>query len=627
MSRSTFTSTEFSDEPAYKLWNAVFRGKEEEALALIKSGCPLNFVGQKSRTPLHLAAAVTTNTRIIEALLASDANIEAIDDKGRTPILAAAKQEHWEIVALIARSISSRTEAANAPKDFGAALLLAAYANQTEAVLALLAANSPFLTDKRSKFNATYYAIKNNNPEMLAALLDAGIRDDLISEFDQTPLEYAQENFDAGTRDECISELKNETKSAARIAERRARYPSWKPVEFNLSERTAEFRAELVNIYRLKFSEEKKEVQIAIARDWQKSEINPVTQKFSEDAKEFIFKIFSDRYRERGVRRHHLHEFFTTVTTPTLAELLGEEFAYLGSIDLYKRKLTEKITNFLREFPVSISTKASTLLRSHIAVITDATELAQLDALVAKNAQIEACLNEFRNLLSEETAPRVPEGLIDTGEDVEALRVNRELIEVFNSYFSELSFQLNMPEPRSLTSSWLPKNLEKHLNSIKETRLETLRSLTASLQDSKTLAALNNIDRKILRFKKMEHDLATILSYYEGKFSSNPCRDALVFEALLSIKYGFFCLMHGINCYEDEIKAVLTQCTTRAQIDHHSAAISLGLFGKNSRLATTLSEITGEKPIDRAEALAAAALRSPVEDPTPLDRSSPAKAI
>ena len=156
------------------------------------------------------------------------------------------------------------------------------------------------------------------------------------------------------------------------------------------------------------------------------------------------------------------------------------------------------------------------------------------------------------------------------------------------------------------TTARFPEEFESLLASIHEIRIQIFRGFESDLQASRTLKVFPSMDSQISALEKIEMDLAMILSYYEGKCARNLSRDALVYEALISIKYGFSCLAHGIGGYESVINKILIECAAYSQIDHHTA-FTLGFFGKSSHLAVRLTEVAGARPITRRKALALAA--------------------
>jgi ankyrin repeat protein len=127
---------------------------------------------------------------MVKDLLHFGTSRSKLNKKNHTPMQTAAYANHWECVKAFACIVDENDEG-----RFGCALVLAAHANQTEVVLALL----PFTknlnwTIDSSGATSLHRAIENTNVPMLKALLHAGANILVENKAHETPLDLLVNN-------------------------------------------------------------------------------------------------------------------------------------------------------------------------------------------------------------------------------------------------------------------------------------------------------------------------------------------------------------------------------------------------------------------------------------------------
>lgn len=162
---------------------------------LLDKGADVNARGGTgSLSPLH-RAVLARRSDLVNALLAHNANLEALDGDGKTPLATAIYSAGYnsnaegmgDIVALLL------THGAN-PKvrvDRQNLLSVAVERGQVESVKALLATKKVSTQSGRAGTSVVGLAVRNGNIEMVKALLDAGASPTDPDQYGRTPLESA----------------------------------------------------------------------------------------------------------------------------------------------------------------------------------------------------------------------------------------------------------------------------------------------------------------------------------------------------------------------------------------------------------------------------------------------------
>ena len=201
--------------------------------ALLDAGADVSVRADDGRTPLHVAAHVSSNPEVAAALLDAGANIEARDEEGRTPLNRAAAWNLAPVISFLAEAgadletrradgwtplheAAGRTSlrpASNAPAiealvaaganleardQYGWTPLhhAAAFAGEVEMVETLIAAGANPMTRDESGETPLHLAIRYNddNPAVIEPLLAAGADVLARDEDGRTPWDLAERN-------------------------------------------------------------------------------------------------------------------------------------------------------------------------------------------------------------------------------------------------------------------------------------------------------------------------------------------------------------------------------------------------------------------------------------------------
>lgn len=188
-------------------------------------------------TALHYAV-LNSNIPMIQLLVQHGADLYAMNRENYSPLLLAAVKGLWDVVIAITKA------AKNDKHLYGYALTLAAYYNQTEVVKVLLKGETfpKEWYEKNKKDNALHYAVKNNNPEMVAILMLHKANPNELNQDQKTPSALAVDlNYS-----DCLEALINPHKFLNKDSDLKAAKPSslktpvvhFKPAPPNISERT-----------------------------------------------------------------------------------------------------------------------------------------------------------------------------------------------------------------------------------------------------------------------------------------------------------------------------------------------------------------------------------------------------
>ena len=171
-------------------------GANPEVIAeLLRAGANPNAQDERSRTPLHTAAAYSSDPAVIVSLLKAGADIHARDQHGRTPLHSAGGYSHTPaIIALLVKSGAdpdARDEYAETPLHWAA---WTESSVNTEGITALVQAGAD--VDARNNEDQTplhVAAAFSDNAAEITALLEAGADPNARAGFSrETPLYLAK---------------------------------------------------------------------------------------------------------------------------------------------------------------------------------------------------------------------------------------------------------------------------------------------------------------------------------------------------------------------------------------------------------------------------------------------------
>lgn len=170
------------------LIQAVMRGSPSEVVSMFSLGADVNAVGERGFTPL-MAAAGRRRVEIINLLLALGAEIDAVDDFGRTALMCAARAGN-EAGARILLALGSDIDRRDAFDQ--TALVYAARSNAIGMMEILLNHGTNGETnageDVKSLGEALYYAALDGRTEAAEFLLDHGASIEARNSQGETPL-------------------------------------------------------------------------------------------------------------------------------------------------------------------------------------------------------------------------------------------------------------------------------------------------------------------------------------------------------------------------------------------------------------------------------------------------------
>lgn len=163
-------------------------GKQADIDLAVSSGASVNAHESKERyTPVHVAA-MSGNTKAMHAMIANGADINAVDEDGRTALMMALFRQQAETsVALV--QAGADLEARDKRKKN--ALMFAAEQGVCDAIVAIAKRGADLNAQDRSGSTALMLAVLKGQREAVASLLAAGADDRLRDRKGRTALDIS----------------------------------------------------------------------------------------------------------------------------------------------------------------------------------------------------------------------------------------------------------------------------------------------------------------------------------------------------------------------------------------------------------------------------------------------------
>lgn len=187
------------------LTTAAIQGDAEKVKALIASGANVNAVDENGMRVLHDVAlsGAGNNAEITKILLGAGAKVDAVDNQGRQAIVFATEGQGVEMVKVLLATGAK----ANTVDNNGLQLIhLAAKTDSTDMIKVLLAAGAKVDALDKNGDQPLHWAARSGNPEMVATLLSAGAKVDAKDHEGDQPLHWAARYGNFGDS-EMINEL------------------------------------------------------------------------------------------------------------------------------------------------------------------------------------------------------------------------------------------------------------------------------------------------------------------------------------------------------------------------------------------------------------------------------------
>lgn len=165
------------------LFNALWTGKENSAIKLIKQGADVKARDEKNRTPLH-AAANSNLLKAADLLIKRGAEVNAADWLMSTPLCNASYEGHLEMVALLIKNkadINARAAQGNTPLTY-------AIYNNNKAIIAYLRKKGAKDGRDDRKF---IEALQNEDMDGIINLLPLITSINMVIDYGETPLLYS----------------------------------------------------------------------------------------------------------------------------------------------------------------------------------------------------------------------------------------------------------------------------------------------------------------------------------------------------------------------------------------------------------------------------------------------------
>lgn len=184
---STKTAAPLSEENiSRRCFNLIIENKTKDFIQQIEE-CK-NVRNPMGLTPMLLSVA-KENIDLVEALIAAKVDVNETDKAGMTALVFAANKNNKRIVQLLRRA-GARIEVVN---NNLSGLMMASRNSSLELIEVMKPTPNEINIPAEDGWTAIYFAITRQDPEIVTYLLDQGACTKIKDNYQQTPLEYAQE--------------------------------------------------------------------------------------------------------------------------------------------------------------------------------------------------------------------------------------------------------------------------------------------------------------------------------------------------------------------------------------------------------------------------------------------------
>jgi ankyrin repeat protein len=174
------------------LMSVARRGKKPEMVyVLVKAGAKINATNDEGRTPLMAAVLGNQSEEVISSLLKCGADIRARDKNGMTALLlAAAENPNPQTISVLLKHGASVNDK---DKD-GVTALMKSIHNRYDVIVELLKKRADIKAKNNRGETALSWAAQSGNPKIMSLLLESGASIDALSDQDKLIVQNATKN-------------------------------------------------------------------------------------------------------------------------------------------------------------------------------------------------------------------------------------------------------------------------------------------------------------------------------------------------------------------------------------------------------------------------------------------------
>ena len=564
--------------------------------------------------PLNVSA-YNGNTAQVLKLLTEGADLVIKNSDGDTAIVAAAKRGHWETVAAIVAWADTPEKQAKDREGFGCALLLAFVANKQELVIALLGTNPNVCADADGN-NSLHLAIKNNNPEMLAILLDSGFDSDLLNRANQDAFEYLTQALPEGDRAGCLAVLQDETRAEARAE--RVPFSPEEGLDILVAEAPAFMREKFLT--RASRSEQQHlEYQIALVRSWSECLLASQADSFVQESVSLVITQLRQKYNTQAISitPRYVGQFIRDQRESLLRNILKPDFSYLISLSDYKRKLAELTgANFNRELSdepaeaLLIKARLQPALAICLGKIESATSFEDLDLLHLQGSDVAKLWREY---FSEFASTRdIPKLSFSEAEPL-LLQLQSKKSEIisfarsmkgFRDFIAELSGKsFDATVAARMRASLSSADPYGAVMGARQTVSEIFNSYLDNINSTEDLGVYqDDIGRYIQNLNYLESAFGKLFHFARVSLRPHDPDIHLAMAALKTLQEGYALFTVESNYLIGHINVGLDAIARDAQIRRHRSTIGVGMFFSAHPLASVIASITRTPLLTREQA-------------------------